>query len=113
MKLIAIILAVAALAACGKKAEVGTEASGVYGLTADERSAAEINAKQYFEKQWIDADNQRGGFVSCRPTDSNANGMVSCFGKVPVAGGGYKDVKMYCGYKANIVGCSDEDTVAK
>lgn len=114
MKLIIALAAVGILAACGQQSEqdkVAEQMTKVYPLTADERQMAEINAKQFFEREWIDAENRRGGFVSCRPSDSNANGLVSCFGKVPVAGGGYKDVKQYCGYRKDLVGCSDEDTV--
>lgn len=114
MKRILLAATILGLAACSQQSEqdkVTEQLTKVYPLTADERQMAEINAKQYFEKTWIDAENARGGFVSCRPSDSNANGLVSCFGKVPQAGGGYKDVKMYCGYRKELVGCSDEDTV--
>ena len=30
---------------------------------------------------------------------------------VPQIAGGYKEVKRYCGYTPELVGCSDEDTV--
>jgi len=115
MKTTIVILALLMLCACSKKAEIGTVESGVYGLTADERNAAQVNAKQFYEKEWPTANGPvRGFFDSCRPTDSNANGLVSCFGKVPNDNGaGYKDVKRFCGYTPTIVGCSDEDTVAK
>lgn len=103
---VAVVLTVFCLAGCEKQ-------ESIHGLTADEAHLAEVNAKQWFEKKRIDADNQGGQFISCRPSDSNANGMVSCFGKIPQAGGGYKDVKMYCGYKPELAGCSDEDTVPK
>lgn len=83
----------------------------VHALTAEERQAAQINGKSYFEKEWITADNQRGQLNNCRPSDSNKNGMVSCFGFVPKQGGGYAEKKVFCGYRPELVGCSDEDTV--
>lgn len=110
-----------ALSACGEKT---TEqkiqqqiTEKVHALTADERLAAQTNAKQFFEKEYPQrrADGsigrERGFFNECRPSDSNANGLVTCFGKVPTIGGGYEDVKRYCGYRPELVGCSDEDTV--
>lgn len=83
----------------------------VHALTAEERQAAQINGKSYFEKEWITADNQRGQLNSCRPSDSNKNGMVTCYGFIPKQGGGFNEVKRYCGYRPELVGCSDEDTV--
>lgn len=89
----------------------------VHALTADERLAAQTNAKQFFEKEFPQrrADGtlgrERGFFNECRPSDSNANGLVTCFGKVPTLAGGFEDVKRYCGYRPELVGCSDEDTV--
>ena len=82
-----------------------------YSLTADERQASQINGKTYFDKSWITADGARGQLNNCRPSDSNSNGMVSCTGFVPQPGGSYKETKMYCGYRPEVVGCSDEDTV--
>lgn len=112
------------LAGCGSKSaedKVKETTSRVYPLNADERSLAAINAKTYFEREWINAGNARGQFINCRPSDSNFNGMVSCTGMVPqpngtpteVAAGAvkYAELKMYCGYKPELVGCSNEDTV--
>ena len=101
--------------ACGQKSAEEKVAEQtkekVYPLSADERSMAAINAKAYFEKEWITAGNARGQLNMCRPSDSNFNGMVSCFGFVPKANGGYVETKMFCGYKPELVGCSNEDTV--
>lgn len=116
MKNLYVVLAlVIGLSACTKQSteeqinEQITES--VHALTAEERQAAQINGKSYFEKEWITADNQRGQLNNCRPSDSNKNGMVSCFGFVPKQGGGYAEKKVFCGYRPELVGCSDEDTV--
>lgn len=119
--LITATLAASLLAACGQQT---TEekikqqiTENIHALSADERLAATTNAKQFFEKEWPQrrADGtlgrERGFFNECRPSDSNANGLVTCFGKVPLIGGGFGDVKRYCGYRPELVGCSDEDTV--
>lgn len=120
-KLVFVIITTALLAACAPKSneekirENITET--IYPLNADERAAAQTNAKQFYEKEWpqkqVDGTmgRERGFFNECRPSDSNANGLVSCFGKVPNMNGGYADVKRYCGYRKELVGCSDEDTV--
>ena len=88
----------------------------VHSLSADERVLAEINAKQYFEKEFpvANGDNIKrvnGAFLECRPSDSNFDGLVTCRGKVPKDGGGFTDVTRYCGYTKTLVGCSDQDTV--
>jgi hypothetical protein len=89
----------------------------VHALGADERLQAQTNAKQFFEKEWPQKKQdgsigrERGFWNECRPSDSNANGLVTYFGKVPTLGGGFEDVKRYCGYRPELVGCSDEDTV--
>lgn len=121
LKALVALFAFAMIAACGQKSteerikEQITEK--VHALSADERLAAQTNAKQFYEKEFpqVQPDGSmartRGFFNECRPTDSNANGLVSCFGKVPNINGGYADVKRYCGYRPEVVGCSDEDTV--
>lgn len=85
----------------------------VHALTADERLLAAANAKQFFEKEWpiSQSERARGFFLDCRPSDSNFNGLVTCFGKVPNMGGGFTDAKRYCGYRPELSGCSDEDMV--
>ena len=89
----------------------------VHALNADERLAAQTNAKQFFEKAWPVKDRdgsvkrESGFFNECRPSDSNSNGLVTCFGKVPNINGGFEDVKRYCGYHPELVGCSDDDTI--
>lgn len=117
------ILALAAgfaLSACAPKSNEDkikqqmTEA--VHSLNPEERVLAEINAKQYFEKEFpvVKGDSitkVNGAFLECRPSDSNFNGLVTCRGKVPQDGGGFKDVTRYCGYTKTLVGCSDQDTV--
>lgn len=108
------IMFFAVVAGCSDKSseeKIKETTAKVYPLNADERSLAAINAKSYFEREWIQAGNSRGQFVNCRPSDSNFNGLVSCFGMMPQPNGTYKETKMYCGYKPEMVGCSDEDTV--
>jgi hypothetical protein len=111
---ILVVLAVFAIAACSQKSadqKVADQVSKVYPLNADERNMASINAKQFFEKEWLPAGGKRGQVISCRPTDSNYNGLVSCTGFIPQQNGSFAEVKRYCGYKPEVVGCSDEDTV--
>lgn len=120
-KLFITVLALAslALAACAPKTQeekVQAQLSSVHPLAADERQLAQTNAKQFFEKEWpVQSDSGvtqvRGYWLECRPSDSNANGLVTCVGKVPQFKGGFSDVKRYCGYRPELVGCSDEDTV--
>lgn len=91
----------------------------IHALTADERPLAQTNAKAFFEKEFpVQArdgslSKERGSFLECRPSDSNFNGLVTCKGLVPQLNGGFKEVTRYCGYRKELVGCSDEDTVAK
>ena len=119
--LFAVLAAVVLMTGCGKET---TEeriqkqiTESVHSLSADERNLAQTNAKQFYEKPWP-ARNPDGsigmanGYWSeCRPSDSNANGMVTCFGKVPQIAGGFADVKRFCGYRKELVGCSDVDNV--
>jgi len=124
MMIVAAMLALAVSAGCGKKTaeqKVQDTVSNVHALTADERTLAEINAKKYFEKEWpvqkkeadgtISLGKERGALVNVRPSDSNFNGLVTSVGMVPQQNGGFKEVKVFCGYKPELVGCSDEDTV--
>jgi len=111
---IAALVACAGLAGCGAKTaeqKITNQVAQLHALTADERSRAETNAKKFYEKQWITAANERGQFNECRPSDSNFNGLVTCFGFIPKPGGGYNEAKRYCGYTPELTGCSDEDTV--
>ena len=124
MKQIIIAVAIAAaLTACEKqsaedkiKAQVQDNA---HALTADERPMAQANAKAYYEKEFPiknkdgSLGRERGAFLECRPSDSNFNGMVTCKGMVPQMDGGFKEVTRYCGYRKELVGCSDVDAVAK
>lgn len=80
-----------------------------YVLTPEDRARGEANAKSYFNKEWVIAAGQRGQFNLCKPTDSNKNGMVSCYGYVPKPDGTFKEDLMYCGYDGEIGGCSPED----
>ena len=118
------LLAVAVFSAgCKKSAaeKVAATVANVHALNADERTLAEINAKRYFEKEWpvqrreadgnIVLTKERGALVNVRPSDSNFNGLVTSVGMVPQQNGGFKEVKVFCGYKPELVGCSDEDTV--
>ena len=122
-KLFAVMVAALFLAACGSKTaeeKISTQISqNVHALTADERPLAQTNAKAFFEKEFpVQAKDgslskERGSFLECRPSDSNFNGLVTCKGLVPQLNGGFKEVTRYCGYRKELVGCSDEDTVAK
>lgn len=117
----ALALALAlALSACSQqsaeekiKAKI---AESTYYLTAEEKMLAEANAKQFFNKQWPQKQQdgsmgQAMGYLSdCRNSDSNFNGLVTCAGKTPVLTGGYVDTVRYCGYRKEIVGCNDQDT---
>jgi hypothetical protein len=107
-------LAAALLVACGPKTaeeKVAQQLSSVHPLTADERNLASINGKQFYEKEWLPAGGKRGQLISCRPSDSNANGLVTCTGFIPQAAGNFTEVTRYCGYRPELVGCSNEDTV--
>lgn len=91
----------------------------VHALTADERPLAEANAKAFFNKAWpvpqagtTNLDMVNGVWTECRPTDSNKNGMVTCRGLVPQLNGAFKEVTRYCGYRKELLGCSDQDAVA-
>jgi len=114
--IVAGIIATLALTACDaptNEEKLKAQTAKVYGLNSDERAMAQTNAKQFYEKEWPVSQTERanGFFIECRPSDSNFNGLVSCFGKVPKLGGGFVDIKRYCGYRPELVGCSDEDTV--
>jgi hypothetical protein len=113
---LATALSALAFAGCGQKTQqqkIDDNLGNIYALNGDDRQMAEINAKKFYEKNWrtVGDASERGAFNYCRPSDSNANGLVSCFGTVPQLGGGYKEIKMFCGYRKDLVGCSDEDTV--
>lgn len=89
----------------------------VHALTPDERPLAEANAKAFFNKAWPvkqqgtnDLDMVNGVWTECRPTDSNKNGLVTCRGLVPQVNGSFKEVTRYCGYRKELIGCSDQDT---
>lgn len=114
-KLIALIIAATLVTACGQKTaeqKINEQVKeNVHALTPDERQRAEINAKKFYEREWTTARNERGMLNECRPSDSNFNGLVTCNGMVPQPQGGFKEVKRYCGYTPDLVGCSDEDTV--
>lgn len=117
--LFAAIIAISLSACAPKTAEQKIQEQtneAVHSLKTEERILAEINAKQYFEKEFPVANGDsikkiNGAFLECRPSDSNFNGMVTCRGKVPKDGGGFADVTRYCGYTKTLVGCSDQDTV--
>lgn len=119
------LLAMCLLSACSKPSveervkQNITE--GVHALGAEERQLAETNAKQFFNRSFPNGKDAagelttaKGMFLDCRPSDSNANGMVTCHGIMPKMTGGFDDkTTRYCGYRPELVGCSDEDTVAK
>ena len=119
----ALMIGAVSITACSSKtaeekiAQQITE--NVHALTADERPLAQTNAKAFFEKEFPvqtkdgTLTKERGSYLECRPSDSNFNGLVTCKGLVPQLTGGFKEVTRYCGYRKELVGCSDEDTVAK
>lgn len=113
-----VVAAVLGLSACGKvdpSAKVDASMSNtLYPLTAEERQLAETNAKQFYNKQWPakGGELKTGLWTECRPSDSNTNGLVTCFGFVPSQTKDTMDVvTRYCGYRPKMVGCSDVDTV--
>lgn len=112
------------LAGCSKQSaqdKVSDNLSnGVHALTPEERQLAEVNAKQFFNRNFPQMQpdgtmgEAKGMFLDCRPSDSNFNGLVTCHGVMPQVKGGFNDkATRYCGYRKELVGCSDEDTVAK
>lgn len=117
--------AVFSLTGCGQKTVeqqvTANITDGVHALTAEERQLAETNAKQFFNRAFPNGNDAagelttaKGMFLDCRPSDSNANGLVTCHGILPKMKGGFDDkATRYCGYRKELVGCSDEDTVAK
>ena len=108
------------LGACGgsnKSAEeqVKDQTSKLYKLTDEERSLATANAKKYFEQTWPvnGGKTVQGKLINCRPTDSNKNGLVSCTGYIAdVNTGNLVEKTVYAGYRPDLVGVSDQDTVA-
>lgn len=109
-----ITIAALALSACSDKSpedKVKDQTSKVHPLTEDERALANANGKAFFEKPWAPAGGKQGQFISCRPSDSNFNGLVTCSGFIPQPDGTMPEIKRYCGYRPELVGCSDEDTV--
>lgn len=122
MKKLFIVVVALFMVACSKTPEDKIKQAvqnNVHALTADERPLAQANAKAYFEKEFPvqgkdgSLSKERGSFLECRPSDSNFNGLVTCKGLVPQLGGGFKETTRYCGYRPDLVGCSDEDTTAK
>lgn len=83
--LFAAIIAISLSACAPKTAEQKIQEQtneAVHSLKAEERILAEINAKQYFEKEFPVANGDsikkiNGAFLECRPSDSNFNGMVT------------------------------------
>lgn len=118
-KTIFVVIAMLLTTACSKTAEERIEDTidkGVHALTADERPMAQMNAKAFYEKEFpVERDgtltHERGAFLECRPSDSNFNGLVTCKGLVPQRKSGFQEVTRYCGYRKELVGCSDQDTV--
>lgn len=91
--------------------------SGAYSLTMEEQQAAVVNATQYYNKGWPQTQTNgsvsqvNGYFAECRNSDSNANGLVTCMGKVPKIEGGWDNVTRYCGYRKDFTGCNDKDVI--
>ena len=101
------------------KQQVDRKIGQVYNLTAEERAMALANAKKFFEQPRPDAENQSGYVAECKPSDSNKNGLVSCYGMIPKqyvinddgtkVARGFEEQRRYCGYVANKVGCQRDD----
>ncbi len=103
-----------ALTGCGEKSgseKLSQQLSSVHALTDEERALANANGKAFFERPWAPAGGKAGQFIACRPSDSNFNGYVTCTGFIPQPDGTMPEVKRYCGYRPDLVGCSDEDSV--
>lgn len=103
-----------AMTGCGEKSgadKLNKQLSSVHPLTDEERALGNANAKAFFERPWAPAGGAVGQFISCRPSDSNFNGYVTCTGFVPQPNGTMPEVKRYCGYRPDLVGCSGEDSV--
>ena len=118
--LLAMSLIAAALlsAGCDKpqstEAKIQAQLETQHALGDDERNLAKANAKEFFERSWPSnaGKTTQGQFINCRPTDSNANGLVTCTGYVgAIDDGRLTEKTMYCGYRKDLVGCSDKDTV--
>jgi hypothetical protein len=113
--LTASLIATLFVAACGEKQtaeqKVKAQVSNVHALTDEERALVNANAKAFFERPWAPAGGKQGQFIACRPSDSNFNGLATCTGFIPQPDGTMPEIKRYCGYRADLVGCSDEDTV--
>lgn len=117
MKYLAIAVAILTLSACQEKSteqKVKEQLSSQHALTDQERNLAIANAKEYFDRDWPTnaGKSLRGTFIACRPSDSNANGLVTCTGYVgSLDEGKLIEKSRYCGYRPELVGCSDKDTV--
>ena len=107
------------LTGCGgpsAETQVKSQLAKVHPLSDKERALADAGAKKYFNHPWPTNDPAKktvdGSFIACRPSDSNYNGFVSCTGYKPsVETGALSEITMYCGYREDLVGCSDQDTV--
>jgi hypothetical protein len=95
--------------------QVKQQLDKVHPLNDKERALGDANAKKFFERPWpVNTEKKTvdGTFIACRPSDSNNNGLVTCTGFKPdVNTSQLVEVKKYCGYKPELVGCNDEDTV--
>jgi hypothetical protein len=94
--------------------KVQQQIESVHPLSDTERSLGNANAKAFFERSWPNdaGKSVTGQLIACRPSDSNANGLVTCTGyKGNLKDGSLMEIKMYCGYLPSLVGCSDQDTV--
>lgn len=100
------------LAACSGREET-------HNLSVDEARRASTYAAAFFnEDHPAGQDTQgnlikkKGSFQTCRPQDSNANGMVTCNGLLPNMQGGFSPSTRYCGYETGskaVLACSDKD----
>lgn len=103
---------VVALSACGKQ-------DGPRKLSPEDMARAAANAKQHFTQKHKglhggQAWEVQGVYTSCNGVDSNANGLTSCFGKLPdVTGQNLVNQQVYCGYDGTIDSCQPNDLMTK
>jgi hypothetical protein len=112
---IGLILVLTGCSSGSPEQQVKEQLDKVHPLNDKERGLADANAKKFFERPWpvnTDKLTVNGTFIACRPSDSNNNGLVTCTGyKADVNTAQLVEVKKYCGYRPELVGCNDEDTV--
>jgi hypothetical protein len=108
-----------ALTGCEKSVDqrLSDKKSELKFLSEKEKNTAAGNASTYFQQAWPYTDPQTGKlgtkqgiFMSCEPTDSNANWKVSCYGsEVDPNTGGFVRRTVYAIYQGGQTGVSFKD----